>query len=113
MKIFIALLCTLISAISFSDNRKILSYQVERDISKKHIKIKINEESFRYRIIYGDTLNVLVKELDTSVDKLARDNKIKNINKIYAGEGLNVEKKHSNYKEETTKEEKKDFNEYL
>lgn len=105
MKGLVILLFTLVSGISFSDNRKILSYQVERDGVKNHIKIKINEEKFKYRIIWGDTLTVIAEELDTDVEKLARDNEIVNINKIYVGEGLDVEKKHSNYKEKKDEKE--------
>lgn len=106
MRNFIIFLFTLVSSLSFSDDRKILSYEVERDERTNHITIKIDEEMFKYRIIWGDTLSELAVELDTTVKKLARDNKIKDIDLIYAGDDLDVEKKHSNYKEKTEKEEK-------
>ncbi|RHF69385.1 LysM domain-containing protein [Fusobacterium mortiferum] len=60
---------------------------------------------FKYKIVWGDTLSELANQFDTTVKKLAKDNNIKNIDLIYAGEDLDVEKKCNNYKEE--KKEKK------
>ena len=60
---------------------------------------------FKYKIVWGDTLSELANQFDTTVKKLAKDNNIKNIDLIYAGEDLDVEKKCNKYKEE--KKEKK------
>lgn len=82
-----------------NDNRKILNYDVNKDEKNKYIVIKVDEDTFNYKIIWGDTLSEIAEELNTKVEKLAEDNKIEDINLIYAGDDLIVEKKHNNYKE--------------
>lgn len=43
-----------------------------------------------YTVKAGDTLSGIAKKYNTTVDKLAKDNNIKDINKIYAGQVLRI-----------------------
>lgn len=106
MKSLIIFLFSLISITSFSDDRKILSYEIEKNENANFIRVKITEETFKHRVVWGDTLSKLAKKLDTRIEKLARDNEIENIDLIYAGDDLIVEKRHSNYNEEGQEEKK-------
>lgn len=83
-----------------TDDRKVLNYEVRRDVQKNHIDVYITEETFTYKIIWGDTLSELAVKFGTTVKKLARDNKIKDIDLIYAGDDLIVEKRNNNQPEE-------------
>jgi len=49
-----------------------------------------SKSSGDYKIKSGDTLTSIAKKFDTTVDKLVKDNNIKDKNKIYAGRSLNT-----------------------
>ena len=49
-----------------------------------------------YTVKSGDTLSALAKEYGTTVDKIANDNNIKNLNTIFAGQKLKID---GSYKE--------------
>ena len=44
-----------------------------------------------YKIKYGDTLTKIAKMFSTTVAKLAKENNIKNVNLIYAGDSIRIE----------------------
>ena len=44
-----------------------------------------------YKIKYGDTLTKIAKMFSTTVANLAKENNIKNVNLIYAGDSIRIE----------------------
>lgn len=54
----------------------------DKDINKG------NNTNIRYRVKRGDTLSEIAQKYGTTVSKIARDNNISNINRIYVGQKL-------------------------
>ncbi len=49
-----------------------------------------NLKYYTYIIQYGDTLTKIAKQFDTTISKIAKENGIKNVNIIYAGNVLRI-----------------------
>lgn len=67
-------------------------YNYEAVQKKVNELLKKKETVSYYTVRFGDTLSVIAKKQGTTVDKIAKDNGIKNVNKIYVGQKLKIVK---------------------
>lgn len=59
-----------------------------REAARQEKSLISDQGVLYYQIVWGDTLSELALTFDTTVDELARQNNIKNVDLIYAGEYL-------------------------
>lgn len=66
----------------------------EKEEKIRNIELVEPEENERiiHRVVFGDTLRRLSIKYGTTIEKIAKDNKIKNPNKIYVGDYLSIKK---------------------
>lgn len=67
-------------------------YNAVQNIVNKKTAEKETEETVTYTVKAGDTLSTIAKKYGITYQKIAKDNGIKNANKIYAGQKLVIKK---------------------
>ena len=78
------------------------SKPAQKPVSKPSQKPTSSSKTYTYKVKQGDTLGKIATKYKTSVNSIAKENKIKNVNHIYVGQTLKITKKTSSQSKPTT-----------
>lgn len=80
---------------NFKDSHKLLKKPAadKKSATKKQKAAAGTKKTITYKVVKGDTLSALAKKYNTTVNAIAKENNIKNVDLIYVGQVLKITKK--------------------